>query len=65
MGALGELGHVLSDEGATDTGVALDVEVVTESDDDLLDLLGKLSGRGEDKSLGLLLGGVDLETGQR
>jgi hypothetical protein len=40
--------------------VTVDVEVISQSDDDLLDLLGELSGRGEDQSLGLFLGGVDL-----
>jgi hypothetical protein len=60
VGSLLELGHVLSDGGSTDTSVAVDVEVVSESDDDLLDLLGELSGWGEDQSLGLLDRGVDL-----
>lgn len=65
MGALVELGNVLSNGGTTDTGVAVDVEVVTEGDDDLLDLLGELTGGGEDKSLGLLDGGVDLSVSPR
>lgn len=60
VGALVELGNVLTDGGSTNTGVAVDVEVVTKGDDDLLDLLGELTGGGEDKSLGLLDGGVNL-----
>ena len=47
-----ELGHVLTDVGAADTGMAFDVHVIAEGDDDLLDLLSKLAGGGEDKSLG-------------
>lgn len=53
-------GNVLSDSGTTDTGVAVDVKVVTESDNDLLNLLSKLSGGSKDKSLSLLNSGVDL-----
>ena len=52
--------HVVSDAGAADTGVALDVHEVTDGDDDLLDLLGKLAGRGEDKGLASLDVGVEL-----
>lgn len=55
-----ELRNVLSDGGTTDTSVAVNVQVVTESNDDLLDLLGELSGGGKDKSLGLLDRSVDL-----
>jgi hypothetical protein len=58
--ALVEAGHVLADGGTTDTGVAVDVEVVAEGDDDLLDLLGELTSGGEDERLGLLDRGVDL-----
>lgn len=54
-----ELGHGLADRGSTDGGEALDVHVVSEGDEDLLDLLGELTGRGEDESLGLLEGNVD------
>ena len=46
-----QLAHVLTDVGSTDTGVAFNVHVVTESDDDLLDLLSKLTGRCEDEGL--------------
>lgn len=60
VGAVVELGHVLSDGGSTDTSVAVDVEVVAEGDHDLLDLLGELSGGGENERLGLLDRGVNL-----
>jgi hypothetical protein len=40
--------------------VAVDVHVVSQSDDDLLDLLGELTGRGENESLRLAEGHVDL-----
>ena len=55
-----ELAHVLADVDTADGGVALDAEVVTEGDHDLLDLLGELTGGGEDKGLGLPEGGVQL-----
>lgn len=59
-----ELGHGLANRGSTDGGEALDVHVVTDGDDDLLDLLSQLAGRGEDKSLALLERDVDrLENG--
>lgn len=44
---------VLADGGTTDAGVALDVEVVTQGSHDLFDLLGKLSGGGENEGLAL------------
>jgi len=62
--SFGELGHILSDGGSTDTSVTVDVEVVSKGDNDLLDLLSKLSGRGEDKGLGLLDGGVNLDVSE-
>jgi hypothetical protein len=40
--------------------VALDVHKVTDGDDNLLDLLGQLTGGGEDEGLALLQVGVDL-----
>jgi hypothetical protein len=61
LGALVELGNVLTDGGTTDTSVAVDVKVVTKSDNDLLDLLSELTGGGQDKSLGLLDVRVDLQ----
>ena len=64
LGTLAELGHVLTDVGTTNAGVAVDVHVVTESDDDLLDLLGKLTGGSKDEGLDSLDGGVNaLENG--
>ena len=61
VGPLVELGNVLSDGGSSNTGVAVNVEVVSEGDDDLLDLLGELSGGSNDEGLGLLDRGVDLK----
>jgi len=52
--------HVIADVGTTNAGVALNLHEVTESDDDLLDLLGQLAGRGEDEGLALRVGGVQL-----
>lgn len=60
VGALSELGNVLTDSGTTNTCVAVDVEVVTKGNNDLLDLLGELTGGSKDESLGLLDRGVDL-----
>lgn len=52
--------HVVTDAGATNAGVALNVHEVTDGNDDLLDLLSKLTGGGEDQSLARLDVGVDL-----
>jgi hypothetical protein len=52
--------HVFSNVGPTDAGVALDVHEVTDCDNDFLDLLSKLTSRGEDESLARLEAGVDL-----
>ena len=49
-----QFGHVLTDNGATNTSVAFDVHVVAERDDNLLNLLSKLTGRGKDEGLGTL-----------
>jgi hypothetical protein len=54
-----ELGHSLANGSSTDGSEALDVHVVSEGDENLLDLLGELTGGGEDESLGLLDGNVD------
>jgi hypothetical protein len=62
VGAVVELGHVLSDGGTTDTSVAVDVQVVSKGDNDLLDLLSELTGGSKDQSLGLLDRGVDLKS---
>lgn len=52
--------HVVANAGTTDTGVALDVHEVTNGDNNLLDLLGKLASGGEDQSLASLDVGVEL-----
>jgi hypothetical protein len=60
LGAVLEGLHVVANAGTTDTGVALDVHEVTDGDNDLLDLLGKLAGGGEDEGLAGLDVGVKL-----
>lgn len=52
--------HVITDAGATNAGVALNVHEVTDGDDDLLNLLGQLTGRSKNQGLALLQAGVDL-----
>lgn len=52
--------HVVTDDGTTNAGMALDVHEITNGDNDLLDLLGKLTGRGQDEGLALLDVQVDL-----
>jgi hypothetical protein len=59
--ALLELGHVLTNVGTTHTGMAFNVHVVTERDDDLLDLLGQLTSWCEDEGLGALDRHVQLQ----
>jgi len=51
MDSLPELVHILTDVGATDASVTLDVHVVTERNHNLLDLLGKLASGRQDESL--------------
>ena len=60
LGAVLEGLHVLTDAGATNAGVALNVHEVADGDDDLLDLLGQLAGGGENEGLARLEVGVDL-----
>lgn len=60
LGAVLEGLHVITNAGATDAGVALNVHEVTNSDDDLLDLLSQLTGRSKNQGLALLQAGVDL-----
>ncbi len=55
-----QLAHVLSDGGATNAGVALGAHVVAKGHDHLLDLLSQLAGGGQDQSLALGQGGIDL-----
>jgi hypothetical protein len=52
--------HVITNAGTTNAGVALDVHEVTDSNNDLLDLLSQLTGWREDQSLALLDVGVKL-----
>lgn len=63
LGAVLEGLHVVTDGGAANAGVALDVHEVTDGDNDLLDLLGQLAGGGEDEGLAGLDVGVDLLEG--
>ena len=63
LGTVAEGVHVLTDVGTTDTGVALEGHEVTDGDNDLLDLLSKLTGGGEDEGLAGLDLGVDLLEG--
>jgi hypothetical protein len=55
--------HVITDAGATNAGVALNLHEVTDGDNDLLDLLSELTGGGEDERLASLDAGVDLLKG--
>jgi len=55
--------HVIPDRGTTDTGVALNLHEVANGDNDLLDLLGQLTGWGKDQSLAGLEGRVELLEG--
>lgn len=59
LAAVLELGHVLSDVGTSNAGVAVDLHVVAQRNDDLLDLLGEFTSGGEDEGLDVLVGWVD------
>ena len=52
--------HVVADAGATNASMAFHVHEVANSNHDLLDLLSQFTGGGEDQSLALVDGGVDL-----
>jgi hypothetical protein len=52
--------HVVTDAGAANAGVALNLHEVADGNNDLLDLLGKLTGGSEDEGLASLDGGIDL-----
>lgn len=52
--------HIITNDGSSDTSVAFNVHKVTDGDDDLLDLLSKLTGRGQDQSLALFDIQIDL-----
>jgi len=54
-----KLSHSLANRSSSDGGEALDVHVVSEGDENLLDLLSELTSGSEDESLGLLKGDVD------
>lgn len=60
LGAVLKSLHVITNAGATNAGVALDVHEVANGDNDLLDLLGQLTSGGKDEGLALLDVGVDL-----
>ena len=57
--AIVELADILSNVGATNAGVALDVHVVSQSHHYALNLGRKFAGRGKDEGLCLADGGVD------
>lgn len=52
--------HVITDNGSTNAGMALDVHKVTDGDNDLLDLLSQLTSGSKDQSLALLDAKIDL-----
>ena len=59
-----QLSDVLTEVGASDAGVALDVHVVTQGQNNLLDLDRQLPSGGQAEDLGLPDGRVDaLEDG--
>jgi hypothetical protein len=60
LGTVLESLHVVSYAGTADAGMALDAHEIADGHDDLLDLLGELTGRGEDEGLACLDVGVDL-----
>ena len=61
-----QLSDVLAQVGPSDAGVALDVHVVTQGQDNLLDLHRQLPGGRQTEDLGLPDGRVDaLEDGDR
>lgn len=52
--------HVVTNACSTNASMALDVHEISDSNNDLLDLLSQLTGRSKDKRLALLDAGVDL-----
>ena len=52
--------YVLTDVGTTNASMALNAHEVTNGNNNLLDLLGQFTGRGQDKSLAGLEAAVDL-----
>lgn len=57
--AVFEFFDILADARAADTGVALDVHVVSQRENDILDLHGEFTRRGKDERLAFPDGGVD------
>lgn len=60
LGSVLEGLHVITNAGTANAGVALNAHEVTNGNNDLLNLLGKLTGGREDESLAGLEGWVDL-----
>ena len=60
MDTLLKFSHILTDVGSTNTGVTFDIYVVTEGNDDFLDLLGQLASRGKNEGLSALDGEIYL-----
>lgn len=60
VGAITESGHILADVGTTNAGMALNAHEVTNSDNDLLDLLSQLTSGSKDEVLARAQVGVDL-----
>lgn len=60
LGTIPESGHVLTDVGTTNAGMALNAHEVTDGDNNLLDLLSQLTGGSKDERLARLQVGVDL-----
>lgn len=54
-----ELANILSNVGATDASMALNVHVISQSHHNALNLGRKFAGRGKDEGLGLAHGGID------
>lgn len=52
--------HVIADDGASNAGVAFHIHEIADSHDNLLDLLGKLTGGSQNQGLTLLDAQVDL-----
>jgi len=52
--------HIVTNAGTTNACVALDIHEVTNSDDDLLNLLGQFTSRSKDQGLALLDVGIEL-----
>jgi hypothetical protein len=52
--------HIITDNGAANAGMALDIHEVANGDNDLLDLLSKLTSGSENQGLALLNAQVNL-----